>query len=76
MQNISIFECFRFMSGCVGGCDDTLKQLAEICGTGSRNSSSMPGMQSKPIQFYVLAYGVIYLQLCIYKLLFPKYLVI
>ncbi|KAK9735532.1 hypothetical protein RND81_04G210800 [Saponaria officinalis] len=25
--------------GCIGGCDDTLKQLTEICGTGSRNLS-------------------------------------
>ncbi|XP_057972478.1 DNA topoisomerase 3-alpha [Malania oleifera] len=25
--------------GCIGGCDDTLRQLIEICGTGSRNSS-------------------------------------
>ncbi|XP_047970026.1 DNA topoisomerase 3-alpha isoform X1 [Salvia hispanica] len=29
--------------GCVGGCDDTLKQLVEICGTGSRNNSNAPG---------------------------------
>ncbi|KAG6394760.1 hypothetical protein SASPL_145350 [Salvia splendens] len=26
-----------------GGCDDTLKQLVEICGTGSRNNSNAPG---------------------------------
>lgn len=25
--------------GCVGGCDDTLRQLTEICGTGPRNLS-------------------------------------
>ncbi|XP_022774853.1 DNA topoisomerase 3-alpha isoform X2 [Durio zibethinus] len=25
--------------GCIGGCDDTLKQLIEICGTGSRMSA-------------------------------------
>ncbi|MFQ6633109.1 hypothetical protein Gotur_011260 [Gossypium turneri] len=25
-------------SGCIGGCDDTLRQLIEICGTGSRMS--------------------------------------
>ncbi|XP_019200561.1 PREDICTED: DNA topoisomerase 3-alpha isoform X3 [Ipomoea nil] len=31
--------------GCVGGCDDTLKQLVEICGTGSRNSSSIPAIE-------------------------------
>lgn len=61
-------ERFHFMSGCVGGCDATLKQLIEICGTGLRNTSSMPGTQSKPIQFYVLAYGVIYLQMCIVEL--------
>ncbi|PIM98077.1 DNA topoisomerase [Handroanthus impetiginosus] len=29
--------------GCIGGCDDTLRQLVEICGTGSRNNSSVPG---------------------------------
>ncbi|KAH9606077.1 hypothetical protein KSS87_005205, partial [Heliosperma pusillum] len=28
--------------GCIGGCDDTLRQLTEICGTGSRNLSGMP----------------------------------
>ncbi|KAI3451633.1 hypothetical protein Pfo_008298 [Paulownia fortunei] len=28
--------------GCIG-CDDTLRQLVEICGTGSRNNSSVPG---------------------------------
>ncbi|XP_074320919.1 DNA topoisomerase 3-alpha [Silene latifolia] len=27
--------------GCIGGCDDTLRQLTEICGTGSRNLSGM-----------------------------------
>ncbi|GFP92823.1 DNA topoisomerase 3-alpha [Phtheirospermum japonicum] len=26
--------------GCIGGCDDTLRQLVEVCGTGSRNISS------------------------------------
>ncbi|XP_010270299.1 PREDICTED: DNA topoisomerase 3-alpha [Nelumbo nucifera] len=26
--------------GCIGGCDETLKQLTEICGTGSRNPPS------------------------------------
>ncbi|KAK4477749.1 hypothetical protein RD792_017010 [Penstemon davidsonii] len=29
--------------GCIGGCDDILKQLIEICGTGFRNNSSVPG---------------------------------
>ncbi|KAL0332592.1 UNVERIFIED_CONTAM: DNA topoisomerase 3-alpha [Sesamum calycinum] len=29
--------------GCIGGCDNILRQLVEICGTGSRNNSSMPG---------------------------------
>ncbi|KAI5673799.1 hypothetical protein M9H77_14163 [Catharanthus roseus] len=29
--------------GCIGGCDFTLRQLVEICGTGSRNASSIPG---------------------------------
>ncbi|KAL3524633.1 hypothetical protein ACH5RR_013005, partial [Cinchona calisaya] len=28
--------------GCIGGCDDTLRQLGEICGTGSRNVSGIP----------------------------------
>lgn len=28
--------------GCIGGCDEILKQLTEICGTGSRNFSSAP----------------------------------
>ncbi|RAL51559.1 hypothetical protein DM860_011061 [Cuscuta australis] len=28
--------------GCVGGCDETLRQLVEICGTGSRNNPSIP----------------------------------
>ncbi|KAK4357599.1 hypothetical protein RND71_023209 [Anisodus tanguticus] len=29
--------------GCIGGCDDILRQLVEICGTGSRNSSNNLG---------------------------------
>ncbi|XP_019069627.2 DNA topoisomerase 3-alpha isoform X2 [Solanum lycopersicum] len=29
--------------GCIGGCDDILRQLVEICGTGSRNSSNPSG---------------------------------
>lgn len=29
--------------GCIGGCDETLRQLTEICGTGSRN---LPGMSA------------------------------
>ncbi|KAL1536325.1 DNA topoisomerase 3-alpha [Salvia divinorum] len=29
--------------GCIGGCDDTLRQLVEICGTRSRNNSNAPG---------------------------------
>ncbi|XP_027772736.1 DNA topoisomerase 3-alpha isoform X2 [Solanum pennellii] len=29
--------------GCIGGCDDILRQLVEICGTGSRNSSNTSG---------------------------------
>ncbi|CAL5324055.1 unnamed protein product [Camellia sinensis] len=28
--------------GCIGGCDEILKQLVEICGTGSRNLSTTP----------------------------------
>ncbi|KAA8547075.1 hypothetical protein F0562_003504 [Nyssa sinensis] len=28
--------------GCIGGCDEILRQLVEICGTGSRNLSSIP----------------------------------
>ncbi|KAF6167122.1 hypothetical protein GIB67_029760 [Kingdonia uniflora] len=31
--------------GCVGGCDETLKELIEICGTGSRNPpANIPGL--------------------------------
>ncbi|KAM3358536.1 DNA topoisomerase 3-alpha isoform X1 [Capsicum galapagoense] len=29
--------------GCIGGCDDILRQLVEICGTGSRSSSNPLG---------------------------------
>ncbi|KAL3729037.1 hypothetical protein ACJRO7_033608 [Eucalyptus globulus] len=29
--------------GCIGGCDDTLQQLTEICGTGSRMSAARGG---------------------------------
>ncbi|KAG5605012.1 hypothetical protein H5410_026504 [Solanum commersonii] len=29
--------------GCIGGCDDILRQLVEICGTGSRNNSNTSG---------------------------------
>ncbi|XP_071914410.1 DNA topoisomerase 3-alpha isoform X2 [Coffea arabica] len=29
--------------GCIGGCDDTLRQLVEICGTGARTASSVSG---------------------------------
>ncbi|EPS73635.1 hypothetical protein M569_01118, partial [Genlisea aurea] len=29
--------------GCVGGCDSVLRQLVEICGTGSRSNSNVPG---------------------------------
>lgn len=32
------------LSGCIGGCDEILKQLVEICGTGSRNTSTTPGV--------------------------------
>ncbi|PIA28480.1 hypothetical protein AQUCO_06900036v1 [Aquilegia coerulea] len=28
--------------GCIGGCDEILRHLTEICGTGSRNPSSVP----------------------------------
>ncbi|GMP26632.1 hypothetical protein CsSME_00002997 [Camellia sinensis var. sinensis] len=31
--------------GCIGGCDEILKQLVEICGTGSRNLSTTPGVK-------------------------------
>ncbi|XP_020586433.1 DNA topoisomerase 3-alpha [Phalaenopsis equestris] len=36
--------------GCVGGCDDILKELIEICGTGSRNATPMTarGQTSDP----------------------------
>lgn len=29
--------------GCIGGCDDTLRQLVDICGTGPRSVPSVPG---------------------------------
>ncbi|XP_059315421.1 DNA topoisomerase 3-alpha [Lycium ferocissimum] len=29
--------------GCIGGCDDILRQLVEICGTGSRNAANTSG---------------------------------
>lgn len=29
--------------GCIGGCDATLRELTEICGTGSRNLPGMTG---------------------------------
>ncbi|CAL5367886.1 unnamed protein product [Camellia sinensis] len=34
--------CSVCSPGCIGGCDEILKQLVEICGTGSRNLSSTP----------------------------------
>ncbi|XP_028549631.1 DNA topoisomerase 3-alpha isoform X2 [Dendrobium catenatum] len=36
--------------GCVGGCDDILRELVEICGTGSRNATPMTarGQTSDP----------------------------
>ncbi|OVA03617.1 DNA topoisomerase [Macleaya cordata] len=34
--------------GCIGGCDETLRQLREICGTGSRSSSSIPARGHGP----------------------------
>lgn len=41
VHNVRIAADFQFvliiLSGCVGGCDDVLKQLIDICGTGSRS---------------------------------------
>ncbi|KAH7860070.1 hypothetical protein Vadar_008835 [Vaccinium darrowii] len=34
--------------GCIGGCDEILKQLVEICGTGSRNTSTTPARARGP----------------------------
>ncbi|XVF16931.1 hypothetical protein REPUB_Repub10bG0073300 [Reevesia pubescens] len=34
--------------GCIGGCDDTLRQLIEICGTGSRMSARGRGPTTTP----------------------------
>ncbi|KAF5960283.1 hypothetical protein HYC85_001492 [Camellia sinensis] len=34
--------CIVCSPGCIGGCDEILKQLVEICGTGSRNLSITP----------------------------------
>ncbi|CAA0839526.1 DNA topoisomerase 3-alpha, partial [Striga hermonthica] len=34
--------------GCIGGCDDILKQLVEVCGTGSRSNSTIPGRGQGP----------------------------
>ncbi|GMP25156.1 hypothetical protein CsSME_00002157 [Camellia sinensis var. sinensis] len=34
--------CSVCSPGCIGGCDEILKQLVEICGPGSRNLSSTP----------------------------------
>ncbi|KAK9110309.1 hypothetical protein Sjap_018369 [Stephania japonica] len=33
--------------GCIGGCDEILRQLTEICGTGSRNLSSTPASTAR-----------------------------
>ncbi|MCD7472322.1 DNA topoisomerase 3-alpha [Datura stramonium] len=33
--------------GCIGGCDDILRQLVEICGTGSRSSSNNLGSSTE-----------------------------
>ncbi|KAJ8634027.1 hypothetical protein MRB53_027363 [Persea americana] len=36
--------------GCIGGCDDTLKELIEICGTGSRNPVITPARGRRPME--------------------------
>lgn len=36
--------------GCIGGCDDILRQLTEICGTGSRISARGRGTSSSSVQ--------------------------
>lgn len=33
-----------FMIGCVGGCDDVLKELMEISRFGSRSQAAPPGL--------------------------------
>ncbi|KAK6117539.1 hypothetical protein DH2020_048718 [Rehmannia glutinosa] len=40
--------CSTCSPGCIGGCDDILRQLVEVCGTGSRNNSSVPGRGQGP----------------------------
>ncbi|KAL4183811.1 hypothetical protein AMTRI_Chr11g156980 [Amborella trichopoda] len=38
--------------GCIGGCDETLRELIQICGTGPRNLSSGSGTRGRqPTQF-------------------------
>ncbi|XP_057550339.1 DNA topoisomerase 3-alpha isoform X1 [Amaranthus tricolor] len=37
--------------GCIGGCDETLRQLTEICGTGPRNSSGTSVRGRTPTTF-------------------------
>ncbi|XP_077229660.1 topoisomerase 3alpha isoform X2 [Tasmannia lanceolata] len=36
--------------GCVGGCDETLQELIEICGTGSRNLFNTPARGRQPME--------------------------
>ncbi|RWR86928.1 DNA topoisomerase 3-alpha [Cinnamomum micranthum f. kanehirae] len=36
--------------GCIGGCDDTLKELIEICGTGPRNPVITPARGRRPME--------------------------
>lgn len=33
-----------FFPGCIGGCDDILRQLIQICGTGSRTIPNVAGL--------------------------------
>ncbi|KAK9110282.1 hypothetical protein Sjap_018342 [Stephania japonica] len=44
--------------GCIGGCDEILRQLTEICGTGSRNLSSTPASTARGQRTTVNAQGV------------------
>lgn len=37
------FDVITFL-GCIGGCDTILKELIEICGTGSRMATGLTGL--------------------------------
>ncbi|KAJ4839363.1 hypothetical protein Tsubulata_043160 [Turnera subulata] len=42
---------FHMQSGCIGGCDETLRQLIEICGTGSRGQARGQVPNTTPSNF-------------------------